>query len=272
MAGELSQPTQELTQVVLDPRRIGRNNSGLSSKDVSDVLVILHPSSHGAMSIVEMAAEHRPQHVLFKHPYDSFDDDITDIEEAETMVINNKGSSKSISHAGNDLALRMSSPLVQPGLGFVFGRNPRSTDIVFGQDSGKRISNQHFRIFLNEDAILMVEDMSTNGTIVDDVLLKNRDKRFNKVRMLNQGSIICIHSTVETEMIKFVVRVPSRTTYQEQFQANLGNFLVRCLTDQTKQESKNPSWCFGINAESSASFAAHRHEEPIRTVNKVERR
>ena len=40
------------------------------------------------------------------------------------------------------------------------------SDIVFGQDSGRRISNQHFRIFLEIDMVLMLQDMSTNGTVV----------------------------------------------------------------------------------------------------------
>ncbi|KAF2463014.1 Pkinase-domain-containing protein [Lindgomyces ingoldianus] len=229
--------TQPATQQVLDPRRLGRNNSGLNEKDVADVLAILHPASPGAIKIVEDAAEHRPQHVLFRNPYDSFDDNITDIEEQETIIINRPGSSESKSRVGNDIALRMSSPIVQPNLGFVFGRNPRSTDILFGQDSGKRISNQHFRIFLNNEGVLMLEDMSTNGTIVDDILLKSRDQRFSKVRMLASGSIICIHSTNEAEMIKFVVRIPSRVAYLDRFQTNLENFLTRCITDKGKLET-----------------------------------
>lgn len=224
-----SQPTQPSTQHVLDPRRLGRNNSGLNNKDITEVIAILHPASPGAIKIVEDAAERRPEHVLFRNAYDSLEDEFSDIEEQETIIINRLDySSNKSSRAGADLALRMSSKLKNPSLGFVFGRNHGNSDIIFGQDTGKRISNQHFRIYLNADAVLMLEDMSTNGTIVDDVLLKNRDLRFNKVRMLGSGSIICIQNSVDADMIKFIVRVPSRLDYMEQFQENVRGFMKNC--------------------------------------------
>ena len=171
MSIDYSQPTQRQTQEVLDPRRVGRNNSGLSDKDLGDVLAILHPASPGAIKIIDNMADSRKEHILFRREYDdSFDDDLAeDIEEQETIIIDRSNGPPSTSHAGADLCLRMSSNLKTPQLGFVFGRNVLSSDIVFSQDSGKRISNQHFRIYLNSDAILMLEDMSTNGTVVDDV-------------------------------------------------------------------------------------------------------
>jgi hypothetical protein len=225
--------TQPDTQQILDPRRVGHNNSGLNSKDTADVLAILHPASPAAIKIVEDSAEYRRQHVLFRNPYDSFDDEFSDIEEQETIIIDRPGVRSSItSRVGADLALRMSSPLTRPGLGFVFGRNPASADIVFTQDSSKRISNQHFRIYMTSDGILMLEDMSTNGTLVDEVLLKNRDKRFNKVRMLGSGSIICIQSNNDMEMIKFIVRVPSRVSHLDRYQENVRAFLTKCATNK----------------------------------------
>jgi serine/threonine protein kinase len=231
MLEEPSQPTQPATQQVLDPRRLGRDNSGLSDGDVADVLVVLHPATPTAIRIVEQAAEMRPQHVLFRNALDSMSGSLTDIEEQETIIINGDGERVGHSNrAGADLALRMTSArtLRFKQLGFIFGRNPNSADIVFGQDSGKRISNQHFRIYLNTDGILMIEDMSTNGTIVDDALLKCKDKRFNKIRMLASGSIICIQSSNDDEMIKFIVRVPSRVSYMDRFRNNLRNFIAEC--------------------------------------------
>jgi serine/threonine protein kinase len=237
MAEEPSQPTQPATQQVLDPRRLGRDNSGLSDGDVADVLVILHPATPTAIRIVEQAAEMRPEHVLFRNALDSMSGSLADIEEQETIIVNSEG--ERIGHsnrAGADLALRMTSArtLRFKQLGFIFGRNPNSADIVFGQDSGKRISNQHFRIYLNTDGILMIEDMSTNGTIVDDALLKCKDKRFNKIRMLASGSIICIQSSNDDEMIKFIVRVPSRVSYMERFRMNLRNFIAECTPGEDR--------------------------------------
>ncbi|KAJ4359332.1 Protein kinase protein rad53 [Ascochyta clinopodiicola] len=233
--------TQPSTQQVLDPRRLGRNNSGLNDGDIADVLVILHPATPTAIKIVENTAESRPQHVLFRNSLDpdSMNASLTDIEEQETIIINGAGDRiGQSSRAGADLALRMSSAqtLRFKDLGFIFGRNPNSADIVFGQDSGKRISNQHFRIYLNLDGILMIEDLSTNGTIVDDQLLKNRDKRFSRIRMVGSGSIICIQSSNDAEMIKFVVRVPSRVSHIDRFRDNLRNFIADCAKgdDKTK--------------------------------------
>ncbi|KAF2726755.1 Pkinase-domain-containing protein [Polyplosphaeria fusca] len=226
--------TQPLTQRVMDPRRMGRNNSGLNEDDVADVLAILHPASASSIKIVEDAAKHRPEHVLFHSFDDSFSDEDVNIEEQETIIIDKHHDARPQGHTGNDLVLRMSSKLRTPSLGFVFGRNAHSTDVVFGQDSGKRISNQHFRIYMNQDSILMVEDMSTNGTLVDEVLLKNKDPRFSNVRMLSSGSIICINSGSEAEMIKFIVRVPSRASHLEQFERNLQDFFKRCIQDEAK--------------------------------------
>jgi serine/threonine protein kinase len=240
MPEEYSQPTQPATQQVLDPRRLGRNNSGLNDGDIADVLAILHPATPTAIRIVEQAAELSPQHVLFRNSLESMTESQADIEEQETIIINDNGERLGqSSRAGADLALRMTSArsLRFKQLGFVFGRNPNSADIVFGQDSGKRISNQHFRIYLNKDGILMIEDMSTNGTIVDDALLKCKDKRFSKIRMLGSGSIICIQSSNEEEMIRFIVRVPSRVTYMDRFRENLRNFITECTPGEDRNNA-----------------------------------
>lgn len=241
MENEPSQQTQPATQQVLDPRRLGRNNSGLNDCDISDVLVILHPATPTAIKIVENAAQHRPEHVLFRNSLDSMSGSIDDVEEQETFIINARedypGQS---SRVGADLALRLSSAkkLKFKKLGFIFGRNHQSSDIIFGQDSGKRISNQHFRIYLNMDGLLMIEDMSTNGTIVDDSLLKCKDPRFSKIRMLSSGSIICIQNSNDSEMIKFIVRIPSRVSYMERFRENLRNFITECAPDSDEEQKK----------------------------------
>jgi hypothetical protein len=241
MEAEPSQQTQPATQQVLDPRRLGRNNSGLNDGDIADVLAILHPATPTAIQIVTQTGKARPEHVLFRNALDSMTGSITDVEEQETFIIGAEGErAGASSDAGADLALRLSSArlLKFKSLGFVFGRNQQSADIVFGQDSGKRISNQHFRIYLNADGLLMIEDMSTNGTIVDDALLKCKDPRFSKIRMLSSGSIICIQNSNDAEMIKFIVRVPSRVTYMERFRANLRDFITECTPEFGEEQSK----------------------------------
>jgi hypothetical protein len=189
---------------------------------------------------VEVASEHRRQHVLFRNPYGTFADDFSDIEEQETIILNRSDARfNSTARAGDDLALRMSSHLINPGLGFVFGRNGVSSDIVIPNDSGKRISNQHFRIFLNPDAILMIEDLSTNGTLVDETLLKNRDPRFNKVRMLQPGSIICIRNSTDNDMVKFIVTIPPRVSHAERYEEKVREFLARCAPSDVQLQGES---------------------------------
>ncbi|QDS68245.1 hypothetical protein FKW77_010609 [Venturia effusa] len=211
------EPTQ-LTQQVLDPRRLGRNNSGLRDADISDVLCILHPCSPAAFRIVASTAARRPQHVLQNSLEDSFEDltDSWQLEEQETFIVRNQ-----VGDNAKDLALRLSSKTIQPILGFCFGRNPRSCDIVIDVDSVKRVSNLHFRIFVNQEGVLMLEDMSTNGTMVDATHLKGKNSPLAATRMLQNGSIIQIPSSKPDESVKFIVRTPNRQGYELEFQRKL---------------------------------------------------
>ena len=232
MDDELTQPA---TQQILDPRRMGRNNSGLNDQDIADVLCILHPSSNAAIHVVEETARTKPHYVLSRNPFNSFDDP-ANLDEQQTLIIGKQGIPMS-----NDLALRMSAPLHRPSLGFVFGRNQNLSDITFGHDSGRRISNQHFRIYLNDEGILMIEDMSTNGTLVDEILLKSKEPQYPRNRMLESGSIIRVAPAGEDAGgIKFIVRIPSHDGYREQYTANLDAFFKRCVQDD-KRKGKRPS-------------------------------
>lgn len=224
-----SQATQPNTQQIVDPRRLGLDNSGLNEQDAADVLVILHPASEPAIRIAEDMAEHRPYHVLSRNPYDPYES-LTSISEQETIILGSDNDRlQPEMRSGASIALRLSSHLINPALGFVFGRNPNMADVVVTRDVAKRISNQHFRIHLNSSAILMLEDMSTNGTIVDDVLLRNRDvQRFSRARTLIHGSIICMHNSSGNDSIKFIVRIPSRSKQRDRFQENMQNFMLRC--------------------------------------------
>ncbi|OCK85138.1 Pkinase-domain-containing protein [Lepidopterella palustris CBS 459.81] len=225
--------TQPSTQQTVDPRRLGRNNSGLNDSDIADVLCILHPASLAAYRIVSETAKFRPQHVLQNEGLGTIDELDSTIEEQETIILD--GERKTT--AGNDLALRMSSDTIKPYLGFYFGRNPASCDIVILRDASKRISNTHFRIFVNINGILMVEDMSTNGTVVDDVLLKSKDpNNFPGTRMLSPGSIVTVHTSVETDMVKFIVRFPGREGFEEEYHRNFTNYVSRCAI----AEARNP--------------------------------
>jgi serine/threonine protein kinase len=231
MDNDPSQLTQPATQQVLDPRRLGRNNSGLTTADISDVICILHPSSPAAFRIVANTATRKPQHVLQNDTFETFGDegDPIDPEEQETFVIDSE-----LADNAQDLALRFSSETVQPVLGFCFGRNSRTCDIVLDTDSFKRVSNLHFRIYVNQAGVLMLEDMSTNGTLVDEKHLKGKGSAAPATRMLHAGSIIQIPSVKPDESIKFIVRIPSRSGYQDRYARNLRKYInhLRMLEDR----------------------------------------
>ncbi|KAL3497129.1 kinase-like domain-containing protein [Aspergillus germanicus] len=190
--------TQESTQPCTDPRRGGLNNSGLEGQDLEDVICILHPSSPAALEAVAATAHVAPWHIL-----------------QQDMV-----------HGGSlDIALRLSSKVKDSNMGFCFGRTLGRSDILLAADStSRRISNTHFRIYLTEQSILMLEDMSTNGTIVDDFRLRKREK--DNSRMLVHGSVIqVVNGENSKDEVKFVVRVPSRDGHSDTFNKNLEEYI-----------------------------------------------
>ncbi|KUL89643.1 hypothetical protein ZTR_00553 [Talaromyces verruculosus] len=200
-------PTQESTQPYSDPRRIGSHNSGLHDQDVSDIICILHPGSHPAHEAVD-ATSRQPkgyQHILQRDDF-QFD---------------------SIDSSSRDIAIRMSSSVHDLSMGFVFGRNPAKCDVLLSPEvASKHISNVHFRIFVNEDGILMLQDLSTNGTVVDDTRLWKRNTQ--TTRMLVNGSVIIVASdNKHNKEVRFVVRIPSRDGFNVQYTQNLMAYLDR---------------------------------------------
>ncbi|OQO06349.1 hypothetical protein B0A48_08938 [Cryoendolithus antarcticus] len=211
MDDEATQPTQ-------DPRRQGLMNSGLAHEDVSDLLCILHPCSPAAFKIVAHTALRCPQNVLQTRSFDDYDDGVSQsvLEEQETFILGSDSTAQAM-----DLALRFSAKVVRPHMGFVFGRNATVCDIVVDTDTIKRVSNVHFRIFINESGSLMLEDLSTNGTVVDDVVLRSKDQARAQTRMLTPGSIIQILSPKAEEVVKFIVRIPNREGHEQEHQSKL---------------------------------------------------
>ncbi|KAL1880843.1 Protein kinase protein rad53 [Paecilomyces lecythidis] len=203
--------TQESTQPYADPRRIGYNNSGLHEQDVSDIICILHPNSMAAHDAVAATADLAPQHILQR-----------DELEYETSDI-----------AARDIALRLSSPVRDPAAGFCFGRNANRCDVVLSaDDSAKRISNVHFRIYLTDDGIIMLQDTSTNGTVVDSCRLRKNQKDCS--RMLTNGSVIqVVMGTQSADEVKFVLRIPPRDGYTVQYTENLIQYLQRAQKHRT---------------------------------------
>ncbi|EME87527.1 uncharacterized protein MYCFIDRAFT_212922 [Pseudocercospora fijiensis CIRAD86] len=212
----------QCTQPSVDPRRMGRNNSGLSASDVADVICILHPASPAAFRLVSDTAARAPQHILQNSSLRRPDRNGAALDDEETFILNENAGEQAM-----DLALRFSTRTHQPHLGFVIGRNSEACDIVVRADSHKRVSNFHFCIFFNETGILMLRDMSTNGTMVDDVLLKCRTTHHPHSRILSPGSVVQILSPSKDEVLKFIVRFPSRDGYYQEYDKMFQDYMSR---------------------------------------------
>ena len=234
-AEELTQLTQN-TQGVLDLTHIGTKNSGLSEADISDVMCILHPCSTAAFAIVASTAERNPQNVLQNDGFRDSGDALIQsaLEEQGTFILRSEAPLQA-----TDLALRFSTSTKAPWHGFLFGRKPEMCDIVLVTDTCKRVSNIHFSIFINEYGALMLNDMSTNGTVVDDVLLKGKVVHESHIRMLNPGSIIQILTPNSNDFVKFIVRIPSRDGHFEQYERNFQAWVQRVAAAEAKEKQNN---------------------------------
>jgi len=251
---DATQPTN--TQKEFDPRRMGLNNSGLEEDDVADVICILHPSSLSACRIVARTLLRAPQHILQQNSaFDDFDKgkSLADLEEQETFIFQGNTPQQAL-----DLALRFSSRTKHPTSGFLFGRKASACDIVLDTETVKSVSNVHFRIFLNSSGTCMLEDMSTNGTLVDDVHLKGRRGNGPQTRMLNSGSIIQILSGKTEQAIKFVVRFPSREGYEEQYTARYLSYMEEIALVEARILARHPAMAQQTQAIAEASATA-RH-------------
>ena len=232
--------TQAATQPHDDVRRAGRSGS-LSTQEEADIIAILHPTSPAAHVAISLTGEACPQHILqnqdklFVAPTDGAD----------------IGDSPSNKEHLQDIALRFSSRVNDIRLGFVFGRNIHHSDILLVRDERMEarartqkqqhaVSNKHFRIFLNRFGILMLEDTSTNGTIVDNHVLrgpKALDQTHNpQPRMtLHMGNVIEIPTTGNGESIRFIVTVPQHYHDGQKYDENLRAYIA-CV-DQAERKA-----------------------------------
>lgn len=219
-------PYYVATQLVIDPRRLGHGNSGLNDDDLADIVCILHPSTVPTCRAAAYIHESDPQHTII------IDSNVRIREKAaDVKAYDDTDTLASQGLVACDLALRLSADLRDPLGGFHFGRNPQRCDFLIGQhEPTKRISNIHFRIYVNEYGVIMLEDQSTNGTGVNDQLLRGRDKE-NGVdfrHSLENGCMITLTMTPPEEDWKFIVRIPQRDSETEMaYQSKLTAFCHR---------------------------------------------
>ncbi|KAI3337865.1 hypothetical protein F4824DRAFT_462002 [Ustulina deusta] len=223
-----SQATQQATQNAFDPRRIGQQNSGFSDQDISDIICLLYPISEAASREVQRIAS-SPEyacHTAGRYTADAIQSDLHHEDDA-------RGFGRARGIGDHALVLRLSSALKDPRLGFTFGRNRGRCDICFAFDPAKRLSNIHCRIYVNSHGSVLLEDQSTNGTVVDTKLLRKRPDPNSAEppstrRMLESGSVIKIVMHENKFDLSFLVRIPRRDgEYEDAYMRNVGLYLIK---------------------------------------------
>ncbi|KYK59978.1 Serine/threonine-protein kinase domain protein [Drechmeria coniospora] len=222
MDGE--EPTQA-TQNVLDPRRVGKQNSGFSDEDISDIICVLYPHSDSARQEVQRLALDDSPHIIGKDEADIVEPNYDDEDAAGRF------DSNLTNHGNYAIILRLSTQVKNSTAGYVFGRNHSRCDVVFVNDPLRRVSNIHFRIYVNEFGNVMIEDQSTNGTFVDSNLLTNHPKGNSPLVtrwMLSSGSVIKIFLHSEIRDLTFLVRIPRRDEeYERDYINKVEDYLTR---------------------------------------------
>ncbi|KAI9776576.1 MAG: hypothetical protein M1839_009480 [Geoglossum umbratile] len=241
--------TQPATQPIVDPRCVGGNGLGLNDEEVADIICILHPTSADANTAVKLTKEYTPQHIVTKpvprkqqvpHFEYNSEQEISESEGddatqpiAQTPTVDVAANDQCDRMLGADIALKFSSQAKMPKLGFLFGRGRRCDILITDQTEVKRVSNVHFRIFLNSQGILMLEDLSTNGTLVDAQHLGRKSTTGDTQRMLVNSSIISVLCGPGGSEIRFIVRLPMRTQDIEIiYKNNLSLYLTRCAEEE----------------------------------------
>lgn len=209
------------TLPVFDPRREGKQNSGFSDADIADIVCLLIPFSDGARAELRAMAIRESKHMFEASEAVNKQVQIAhhDLRIPEAMQF-----SQLVDHP--IIGLRLSSQGKNPLMGFTFGRNESQCDIHFANDPDHRLSKIHFRIYYNEYGSLMIEDSSINGTVVDNILLKRKQKdgemKCRTMLTLSSGNTVKLLMAQRPDDLEFVVHIPRRDgVHEEAFRRNL---------------------------------------------------
>ena len=243
------EPTQPSTQPLWN--FLGTSKSTLP--DTDDVICILSPATEPARKIVSSAARNSPSFILQNDLLPETANGVSgnfmqvdsrpsaqDGTSAPVKLYDGMVGVQDMPSDNLDLALRMTARVRDPNLGFVFGREPSKADIVLKTGSEDiRISGMHFRIYMNNNGILMIQDTSTNGTLVDGDLLPKP----NRQQMLVHGTIIevvtgAVKRTREMIKAKFIVALPFRPNPERYF-TNLYRYLQGPNLHQNDHQQQN---------------------------------
>ncbi|KAM0743157.1 hypothetical protein ACQRIT_003334 [Beauveria bassiana] len=218
MDGE--EPTQAATQQIVDPRRVGQQNTGFTDDEISDIVCVLYPHSASARQEVQRLVADGSPFIIGRDAADGVEPNYELEDRASQFESHNHSASGAGGGGAHAIILRLSTVPKNPAAGFAFGRNPGRCDVVFANDPLRRVSNIHFRIYVNEFGNVMIEDQSTNGTFVDSKLLSAKVKQGAPQQpsrwVLSSGSVINIFLHDEVRDLTFRVRIPRREGHYEQ--------------------------------------------------------
>lgn len=182
--------------------------------------------------------EHAPQYTLEPSKRSRNHTRSVDSEEIQSVGNTSDGTNPC------DIVLRLSAPTKNKvDGGFYFGRNKARCDIVVGhEDQIKRVSNIHFRIYINEHGTVMFEDLSTNGTQVDGHVLRSKAKEngWASTIVLNHGVVISL-AIVQggADDFRFIVLLPQREGHSQAiFDDNLEKYLERYSNGRNGPKSR----------------------------------
>ena len=186
----------------------------------------MSPLSFAARQEVQRLANEDSPYIIGRDEAETVEIDYGAEDEASRFQSNLGNSS-----GNNAILLRLSSNIKDPRVGFAFGRNAQRCDILFVNDPRRRVSNVHFRIYVNEYGSVMIEDQSTNGTFVDRQLLTRAGRAENghgaRV-LLSSGSTIRILLHSENDDLMFRVRIPRRdVVYERAYVSKVEDFFAR---------------------------------------------
>ncbi|RMZ84606.1 hypothetical protein DV737_g1094, partial [Chaetothyriales sp. CBS 132003] len=254
-----SQPTQPATQRVEDARRLGRHVSDISNDDLSDVICILHPQTAAAIQAIPATMLANPQHVLQN-------DDLQGIDQDDLLLPQFR--------EVRDIALRISSEVKSPADGFLFGRNPHRCDVMLTDNPGDSlVSQRHFKIYVNSQGSLMIQDLSTNGTIVDDDVLRSKARRDiprPSTRVLKNGTLVGVISGHSRAEVKFLVRIPNRGDHEDAYEERLRKYLERRGTVANFASMRESAYGNVWNGGSIYSFTGNLGRGAFATVYRVQ--
>jgi len=187
------------------------------SDDTTGILCVLFPTTPCARTAVASLRHTNYIFVFGQHAAAPLDTNISTVTTSDEQL-EGLESTFHLDPQSLSIALRFPPGPRDVEKGFYFGRNTQQCDIIIGNNqTTRRVSNTHFRVFVNEQHILMLEDCSTNGTYVDDIFLgpvthsghgKKPENLRPRSRQLGNGTQIQLLKGTKEEEMKFMVRIP----------------------------------------------------------------